>query len=211
MTINRNKKKIKIDLKELNPDTSKLLLLLNSLPILFIDIKNFKIMNYLSNIEFGEETFEEVMHQASKLEHIHLNLINYQRFENVCVLEINREDQRELYGQIKYDGYSSSLFEQEKFIEFFKLNNSLSYKEFIELFLITSRKFSDRQFIALSYQLILKRPIDWETRESLLNHKDPYPNFFWRTKILYDLIYSEEYKNLKNSIYDIINILIDSS
>ena len=69
-------------------------------------------MNYLSNIEFGEETFEEVM-QASKLEHIHLNLIDDQRFENVCVLEINREDQRELYGQIKYDGYSSSLFEQE--------------------------------------------------------------------------------------------------
>ena len=72
----------------------------------------------------------------------------------------------------------------------------------MELFLKKFYKYTDVQFIHIAYQPILKRSIDWETRESLMNNKDPYPNLFWRTKLLFDLICSEEYRNLKYLTYD---------
>ena len=207
---NKNsKKKVQINSTDLHKSTSNLLLALNSIPLFFINIKNLKILYYLSNHEIKDQTFEEVISQAISLDHIVINLVEDQTFENVCLFEIIKDDHRLVYGEIKENNHSTSLFEQDKFIESFKLDNSISNKNLIQLILKKFHKYTDRQFISITYQLILKRPIDWETRDALMNNKDPYPNLFWRTKTLFDLIDSEEYKNLKNSVYDIFDKLID--
>ena len=80
-----------------------------------------------------------------------------------------------------------------------ELANNLSIEVLVSYFQCITKYMDDNTFLALAYQFLLNRPIDYSGRLDKLAQRNGRSSEAWKANVLADILHCEEHKNLQLS------------